>query len=75
MFGRVHKRDQPHRWKGWSEDVVKSKKIYTRSCKCGAIQRHNVSTGETTIWLPDGIDSGLLDKGLTRQIYEELDKE
>lgn len=74
MFRRVHKPGRPHRWMMWTSEVAGGVKFYIRSCRCGAIQRHNVATGETTIWLPDGVDSGLLDKGITRQIYEKLDE-
>lgn len=62
-----------HQWSGWDWEFVKGQKVDSRSCRCGAVQRHNYATGEVTIWMPDGVDSGLLDKGLTRKIYEELE--
>lgn len=61
-----------HRWSSWDYAYVNAYRVYYRSCKCGAIQRHNTRTGEVTIWSPDGVDSGLLDKGITRRIYEDL---
>jgi hypothetical protein len=70
MFKRkVHQ----HRWSEWSWNIISGgQKLNHRSCKCGAIQRHNEHTGEITIWIPDGVDSGLLDRGIIRKIYEEL---
>lgn len=65
-----------HQWSGWTEHGKYSTDqwtVWSRSCKCGAIQRYRPHTGEVTIWSPDGLDSGLLDRGMTRRIFEELD--
>lgn len=67
----LHRRHR-HRWSQWVYDNVKGHFVYHRSCGCGALQRHDKHTGETTLWTPDGLSSGLLDRGLTRQVYEEL---
>jgi len=66
-----------HKWSRWLVDFVIMNltihKIRYRDCKCGALQRHDITTGEITIWESDGVNSGLLDRGITRQTYEELD--
>lgn len=63
-----------HRWTRWKRYLWHNPNhaSQTRTCPCGAIQRHVPQTGETTIWTPDGVESGLLDRGMTRSAYEEL---
>lgn len=64
-----------HRWSHWrchNSYAASQDKILHRSCKCGAIQRFHPHTGDVYIWQPDGVDSGLLDRGVTRQILEGL---
>jgi hypothetical protein len=67
--GKNHKwsRWETHNRYGFEENIIKH-----RSCKCGAIQRFRPHTGEATIWSPDGVESGLLDSGIKRKIYEDL---
>lgn len=67
-----HRSAKPHKHKWTSWDGRHYHDIRMRSCKCSAIQRFVKSTGEVTIWIPDGLDSGLLDNGLARKAYEEL---
>lgn len=43
-----------------------------RTCRCSAVQRYKPRTGEASIWTQDGVDSGLLDRGMTREILEGL---
>lgn len=64
-----------HRWGRWviHDRFDPPRTVWTRDCKCGSVQRYKPSTGATTIWSPDGIDSGLLDRGTARKIFEELD--
>lgn len=70
------RRPHVHRWGPWTychiHGATGSQQICDRSCRCGAIQRYNRQTGEVTIWSPDGMNSGLLDRGLTRQVFEDL---
>lgn len=63
-----------HRWSHWHvhNKYDEQRTVHSRSCRCGSIQRYKPSTGEVTIWSPDGIESGLLDRGLVRRTYEEL---
>lgn len=65
-----------HRWSRWKwhNRYVDRVAIKSRSCRCGSIQQFVPSTGVVTIWSPGGLDSGLLDRGVTRMLYEELDQ-
>lgn len=65
-----------HRWSRWKipgRSALSAREwVMVRTCRCSAVQRYKPRTGEASIWTQDGVDSGLLDRGMTREILEGL---